>query len=176
MADNGSPMAEAERAILEHPGYRAFVEWEALNQTFTVVHLPNHDELAALLDKSSNDIESALALAPAAPPTERAALMDRTQRLLFNYLASSGALIDHSRRLMNMYQGTPLFEDYTTQRQPLSTSTEGLFLKELRNFTLHRSLPPINHWMLFDSQSSRTESEIGLSTGALLLGTGTTPP
>lgn len=170
MPDNSSPVAKAERAILDHPGYRAFVEWEALNQTFTVVHLSNHDELAALLDKTSNDIETAFALAPAAPPVERAALLDRTQRLLFNYLASSSALVDHSRRLMNMYQGTPLFEDYTTQRQTLSTSIEGLFLKELRNFTLHRSLPPITHWMLFDSQSNRMESEIGLSTGTLLLG------
>jgi hypothetical protein len=170
MVDDLTPREEAERAILDHPGYLAFVEWEALNQTYMVVQSPNHDELAEMLNKASNDVETAFSLAPAAPEAERFAYLDQTQRLLFNYLASSSTLVDHSRRLMKRYEGTPLFDYYTSQRQELSESIEALFLKELRNFTLHRSLPPMLYRMSFDGQAQTMEGEIGLSTGTLLLG------
>ena len=117
MVDDLTPREQVERAILDHPGYVAYGEWEALKQTYTVVHTPNHDELAELLYRASNDMETVFSLAPAAPQEPRFAYLDRTQRLLFNYLSSSATLVDHSRRLMDMYQGTPLHDQYEVQRK-----------------------------------------------------------
>jgi hypothetical protein len=163
-------LANAEQAIVNHPGYKAFVEWDGLKRTLTVVHFPNHHEVAFLLHEVSSDPATAMSLVPAAPDGVADALFDRASRLLFNYLASTGALVDHSRRLMAMYEGTPLFDDYTTRRANLSESLEAQFMKGLRNFAIHRSLPPMQHRLQFVAEPPSMTSELGLSTSALLLG------
>ncbi len=64
-------------------------------------------------------------------------------RLLHNFLASSSMLIDLTRRWVDQYfAGTDTLNAYNDEiAKRFSNNVQAQFLKDLRNFTLHRTLP-----------------------------------
>ncbi len=60
------------------------------------------------------------------------------QRYLFNFLASTSALIDICRITMDFYKKTPIYNNYQNNKQNLFVQNkETVFIKDLRNYQMH---------------------------------------
>lgn len=71
-------------------------------------------------------------------------LIDETSRLLHNFLASAGSLVDHTRVIVNeLYSDTHQFrKEYELKKsEELVKNDVQNFIKNLRNYTLHETLP-----------------------------------
>lgn len=59
-------------------------------------------------------------------------------RYLFNFLASTTALIDSCRNTMNFYKETDLYKTYEDNVKKLfARNKEAIFIKDLRNYMMH---------------------------------------
>lgn len=74
---------------------------------------------------------------------ERMIVMREIVRLFQNYLASAKSLVDHTRKLVEeWYSGSVFFEEYNIEvKERFRNSEIASFIKGLRNYTLHYSLP-----------------------------------
>jgi hypothetical protein len=70
-------------------------------------------------------------------------LLDQTSRLFHNFLASAFSLIEHTRKIVNrLYSGQAFKDEYQKklEQDVISQPVHG-FVKELRNYTQHYTLP-----------------------------------
>ena len=103
-------------------------------------------------------------------PTVREQFRAQTIQRLHNYVAGTATLIDHSRRLMKGRSGT-IVSEFETMKTSLEQNPEVPFVKDLRNFTLHRELPGLGHTVQFadlNSSDASMSSEVDLSVEQLL--------
>ncbi|MBD2134436.1 hypothetical protein H6F47_18860 [Sphaerospermopsis sp. FACHB-1094] len=71
-------------------------------------------------------------------------LIDETSRLLHNFLASAGSLVEHTRVIVKrLYSDTHQFrKEYDLKKsEELVKNNVQNFIKNLRNYTLHETLP-----------------------------------
>jgi hypothetical protein len=70
-------------------------------------------------------------------------LLDKTSRLFHNFLASAFSLIEHTRKIVNrLYSGQAFKDEYQKKlEQDVSSQPVHGFVKELRNYTQHYTLP-----------------------------------
>jgi len=66
-------------------------------------------------------------------------------RLFHNFLSSSGSLIDHTRIFIReLYENTDFLEEYRNEiKKEFEDSTLAQFIKDLRNYILHKGIPLI---------------------------------
>ncbi len=164
-------LREAERRIFEHPGYRQYAELRALERSITAVFVPNLEELSALLEAASTDESLAFELIQnVREPLIRERFHAVTTQRLHNYLASVQSLVDHVRWLMRKRAGS-IAEDFERRKQDLLRNSEVPFMVDLRNFTLHRTLPFLAHRLEItnvNTPEQTMESEVELSVAQLL--------
>jgi hypothetical protein len=170
---NGSladQLKEAERKLFKHSGYRQWVKYSALHQTITAVFIPNWNELLALLEQASADQQLAIELVQ---NVHRPDVRDRFQALtvqrLHNYVAGTMTLVDHVRRISDYVKD--VIADFEQRKVALVNHPEVPFVQDLRNYTLHHSLPLVAHRLSMsavNTPAQQMESEVELSVGELL--------
>jgi hypothetical protein len=66
-------------------------------------------------------------------------------RLMLNYSAAIGTLIDHTRRTMDGLKVTDpeVYREYSSRKTEVAASGVAVFIKNLRNYMIHYSLPSI---------------------------------
>jgi hypothetical protein len=90
-------------------------------------------------------------------------------RHVHNFLAAAKTLVDHTRVLMEThYEGTDLLNRYNAWvREKLGKEPVVQFVHGLRNFMLHKGLPPIEMFLKF-SRATASSTAFGLETGVTL--------
>lgn len=78
-------------------------------------------------------------------PNESWSFWGTFNQRLHNFLASAVSLIDHARRLTDYYQedATDFVHQFQVRNQAVAELPEAQFLRELRNYMLHCSQPPL---------------------------------
>ena len=131
--------------VAHHPGQRARLEWDRL-QRMSDVAVRNFRELLAILEAPERDPDLALELIQnVRPPDVRAEYFGQLDQRLHNYLASAGALIDHVRRHVEGYKGTPFAREYARRKGVVTAAPVSDFMKRLRNYLLHYRLLFLAH-------------------------------
>jgi hypothetical protein len=159
---------DVQRRMDTHPGYREYRACEDLARTINAVFVPNLDELLVVLNRPTQDAALAVELFQNMyrPDAREAYERDVTQRL-HNYVAGSATLIDHTRRLMQDRTGV-IAEEFKRRLADTLAHPELPFIKDLRNFVLHRSHPFLGHTVRISDLTGAPSGEIELSTTDLL--------
>jgi extradiol dioxygenase family protein len=92
-----------------------------------------------------------------------------TQRL-HNYLASAQSLVEHVRRLMRDRKG-PIVKAFKERKSKVLENGEMPFMHDLRNYTMHRTLPFFAHMLSMtnvNTPEQKMVSEVQLSVPQLL--------
>lgn len=110
---------------------------EAIRQTYRVF-LGNERELSTFLGKTSEP-EVALQLWNLASRPLFNQFLDEVDRLLHNYVAATGSLRDHTRRVWKKYLPAADYEERA--RVTFAESGACQFVQGLRNYSLHDRLP-----------------------------------
>jgi len=169
------PEGHRERVQAEmrgHPGGEAHSRWEGLKRTLDV-HERNGRELEALLARVSDTPELGIEMFQnTKPPIVREQIEAEVDQRLHNYVASAATLVDHTRRMLANYEGTRFHETYEARRTTISDSPVAKFIKDLRNYSLHRELPfvanTVNIGRTTEGTLGDVRAEIELSCSLLL--------
>ncbi|WP_371409364.1 hypothetical protein OG423_05805 [Micromonospora zamorensis] len=129
-------------AIAEHPGTQADTRWSRLRRTHALL-ASNLRELSRLIDRPEGDSWLALDLVSNTGSHNAAqeAFFDEFDRLLHNAVAAIGTLIDHTRIVARHYEGSRFHDEYGRRIGNVAVLPAARFVKDLRNYMLHRSLP-----------------------------------
>lgn len=131
------------------------------------VFLGNHRELVGLLGNATEP-ETALRLWDIQKRKEFDSFLDEVDRLLHNYLASTMALVEHTRRLVNREGGPEDFlSGYESAKASLFATPLATFVHGLRNYTLHRELAVV-HGELSWTPDQPLEDRVMLEQASLL--------
>jgi hypothetical protein len=172
-------LALAQERLHSHPGYLEYLETVALGETLWFVFIPNFNELIGLLDGASNDPVLGFELVQNAHrPDVRDQFEAETGQRLHNYIAATTSVIDHSRRIMKERVGAVAHE-FATRKTAYLENPEHHFIKDLRNFTLHRSLPWLRYTMTLINLNTPEQAmgnEVELSVAQLKEWDGWTSP
>jgi len=170
-AEEGNALRAAERRIAEHPAARKYAACTSLRLTIEAVFVPNWVELLTLFRRAASDENLAIELVQ---NVRASSIRDQFHavitRSLHNYLASATTLVDHVRRLMRNRTGA-IAEEFSRRKAEVIKNPEIPFMQDLRNFTLHRTLPFLGHRVSFtqlNTPEQKMESEVELGTAALL--------
>jgi hypothetical protein len=151
-----------------HPGRVAYVRWQALRRTADV-HARNASELLGLLQGIATDPLVAIELMQnVRPPDVADEVNAQIDQRLHNYVASAASLIDHTRNLFKHYEGRHVAVEYATRKDVLAAEPVNGFVRDLRNFALHRSLPWVGHKVSFGGGGQDIRAETRLGTAELL--------
>lgn len=130
--------------IQQHPGNHAGRSWDSLEHVHSVL-TTNERELVALvsaIEQNKNNLATTV-VGNMGPQQPRTALFRELLRRLHNYVASAGTLIDHTRNLIETYQGTPTHEQYLERLAAAKRENVLPFVSKLRNYVLHVGIPAI---------------------------------
>lgn len=165
---------DVQRRMSEHPGYREYVACAELARTINTVFVPNLRELHTLLLLPTRDANLAIELFQNMKrPDVRDGYESAVTQRLHNYVAGSATLVDHARRLMRLRSG-PVAEDFHKRKTAVVENPEVPFIKDLRNFVLHRTHPFLAHTVKIEDGGGIARGEIELSTADLLSWSGWT--
>ena len=143
--DSTDQLREIEARIARHPGYRNHAQASALLATIKHVVEPNWRELLAVLDAPDGNSALALELVQnVRKPEVRDRYRATLDQKLHNYLASAFTLVDHVRRIVEVRDDEPV-QKMLAAKPALLTNAEIPFMQDLRNFTLHRTLPVVGN-------------------------------
>ncbi|MDF9530611.1 hypothetical protein [Bacillus cereus] len=103
----------------------------------------NHEEIIRLLNQYETDTNLAFKLSSVNNREDFVAFSSEVARLLHNYLASAMTLVDHTRNLFKAeYKDTQFEKEYDNKKeQSFVQSPVSGFVKDLRNYSLHKMLP-----------------------------------
>lgn len=166
-------LAEAQERVYTHPACIEHYEVAALAQAIFGVLIPNARELLGLLHAAETNEELAIELMQnVRAPTVREEWEARTIRALHNYVSSSASVVDHVRRVMRNRQG-PIAERFEHEKRKAVEQPEMAFVRDLRNYTLHRSLPSLGYTLSMtrvheESDEMEMKSNVYLHRGQLL--------
>lgn len=163
-----SRLDEVQRHLNAHPGYREYLACEELRRTINAVFVLNLRALLAVLARPTQDQALAVELFQnMRRPDVREGDELAVTNGLHNYVAGSATLVDHTRRLMDGRTGV-IAEEFEQRKTSVASDPQVLFIKNLRNFVLHRAHPFLGHTVKVADQSGRITGEIELSRSDLL--------
>lgn len=169
---------EAEQRVASHPAVQQFYELLALRRMLDVWHL-NWGELLALLAAAATNEHLAVELVQNVhAPNVRDQFHKVTTQRLHNYVAATMAVVDHVRRLMRDRIG-PIADEFSRRKEEVIADPVVPFIQDLRNFTLHRTVPGFSHRLSFSGVNTPDQtmrSELGLDRTQLLEWKGWTQP
>lgn len=162
-------LREVQARLYSHPGYVEHRRLEAFEQSLNAVFYRNLGELVRLLVYAS-DLTVGIELATGSNPERQREFNAQVTQRLHNYVAASSSLVDHSRQLM---RGRPevLVSRVEAEKSSLLAHPEIAFIKDLRNYMLHRSLPPVLHRAAMtglNTAAPGSQSEVTMSAEDLL--------
>lgn len=163
------PLREVQARLYSHPGYLEHRRLETFEQSLNSVFLGNLAELVSLLEYAAAP-SVGMELATGANLKRQREFNAQVAQRLHNYVAATSALVDHSRRLMQD-RSDSLTAEVDTKKTGLLAHPEVPFVKDLRNYMQHRSLPPVllgTRMYDLNTTAPRTESEVTLSAEDLL--------
>jgi hypothetical protein len=164
-------LRDVEARIAEHPGYIAFQEHAALQDMINHVVEPNWRQLLAVLDApAANPVLALELIQNMRPAAVREKYTAELSRALHNYLASAFTLIDHVRRIMRN-RNDEVATKHHERLDALPDVLELPFVKNLRNYTLHQTLPVVRHELEIthpNHQAMTMDSRIQLDVVSLL--------
>ncbi len=159
---------DVQRRLHAHPGYREYLACEQLRRTINAVFVLNLKMLVAVLARPARDQALAIELFQnVRRPDVREGYEGAVTNTLHNYVAGSATLVDHTRRLMDGRTG-PIAEEFEQRKTQVASDPQVLFIKNLRNFVLHRTHPFLGHTVRIADQSGLATGEIELSRADLL--------
>jgi hypothetical protein len=159
---------DVQHRLSEHPGYREYLACEGLRRTINAVFVLNLQTLVAVLARPTQDQALAIELFQnMRRPDVREGYEAAVTNTLHNYVAGSATLVDHTRRLMRGRVGA-LPEEFNRRKADLVANAEVPFVKDLRNFVLHRAHPFLGHTVTVASSQGSITGEIELSQTDLL--------
>lgn len=136
--------ADLHKQIQEHPGMRARRAWDALADVHDVLRA-NRNELFVFIgavEQNTNNIGITM-ISNVGPEEPRRQLYRELIRLVHNYVASAGTLVDHTRKLMARYEGTPIREEYQSRLAEAMKEDLVRFVPKWRNYVLHFGIPGV---------------------------------
>jgi hypothetical protein len=166
--DEAQERREAVRRELSgQRGQLANYEWTALGR-MVAVHRKNAGELLSVLNRLGSDVMLAMEMVQNARPrvVGDAVELEIDQRL-HNYVASTSSLIDQTRRLVQRYEGTSVAREYERRKDEVIKTSVVAFIRDLRNYAQHRTLPFLGHTMSMNNEEQSFTSEVQLSTAEL---------
>jgi hypothetical protein len=144
---------------------------EALKRSLMAVFMPNLRELLRLLRAASTDPELAFELVQnVREPVVRDRFHDELTQRLHNYVAGAQSLVDLVRHLLDNRKG-PIVDDFERRKQNVLRHGEVPFMKCLRNYMLHETLPFFTHTLSMENVNTpdaKMKSEVELSVADLL--------
>ncbi len=165
---NNKRRLEVEKQIREHPGTKAHNLWDNLARAYQSVYRVNREHLVKFIAApGENDQLSMELMQNQWEPKVKEAYMNELSRLIHNYIASSFTLVDHTRYLMTHYQESDFQAEYELKKTKVIDMPEHHFLKDFRNYVLHRNLPPIDYTVGLRDVVNNT-FELRLNTPTLL--------
>jgi hypothetical protein len=102
------------------------------------------------------------------PPDVADEINARIDQRLHNYVASAASLIDHSRNLFKHYEGQHVAAEYESRKDGLAAHPVNGFVRNLRNYALHRTLPWLGHNVSFSGAGQDITAVTSLGTDELL--------
>lgn len=166
-AGHAERLKALQAEIAASPGRRAEWEWKGLSRTFSV-HQRNTHELTSLLQLMETDPEIALEMFQnVRPPEVHDALLGELDQRLHNFVASAVSLVDHTRRLFAGYEGTHMGDAYEERKNALAAKPVVGFVRDLRNYLLHRSIPFIGFTVTFGEQMREPRATMEVSVANL---------
>jgi hypothetical protein len=176
--DRSQRLRDVERRLLGHPAHLAYQSCFALERSIAV-YSANFGELITLLEQAATDERLAVELVQNVhAPVVRERFQILVSQRLFNYLAATSTLADHTLLIMNGRTGL-LADEYGRRKVTFVAHPEVPFMSRLRNFTLHYKLPFLGHTVTFDAVNTPTQtmkSDVELSAAELLQWHGWTQP
>lgn len=164
-------LEEVQERLRAHPGYVEHMRIEAFSLTLNAVFRTNWLMLLGLLRRAATDFDLQMQIVQnVSKPDTRNSFNGAVVHSLHNYVASTMTLVDHSRRMMRG-RTDELESDFSTRRTELLRHPEISFIKDLRNFMLHRSIPFLGHTMKMsglNTESPTVDMQIELSIDELL--------
>lgn len=163
---NKQRMEEIRSALDAHPGSVAYRRWDTLRRSLTALY-GNLGELQGLLLAPTTNFLLAAQLAGNMHLHVQRRFTDELDRRLLNFGSSAHALVDISRRIVGLYEGTAFLDEYEERRQPLSCDAPR-FLRDLRNFLQHYSVAPLRYQIELPTGQPPHRFNLDLDRDALL--------
>lgn len=151
-AEHAAQVSEAKRRLDESPGQVAWLRWQEVRRSVGVFQR-NAAELLAVLNAGESDQELIPELFQnVRPPLVRDEYFARLDQRLHNTLAAAVSLVDHTRRLVNEYEGTGFAEKFGPRNEAVRSADSSVFVRDLRNYLLHYGQAPfVSHVRLSDA-------------------------
>lgn len=161
--------AALHEEINNHPGKLAHDKWSNLHLSYQGIYCTNRKQLLDLLDSPNHNHQLFEELwQNVRPQTVKNAFQSEYARLLHNYIAAGSTLIDHSRRFINDYSDQAFLSGYESGRKKVADTFEHVFLTGMRNYIVHRDIPPIGWQMKITNNYNTDMYEATLNSEKLL--------
>jgi len=164
-------IGELRAQLRQTEGWRLRAALSNLGRTYRVF-IGNHRELREYLEAHRSG-PAAAELWRDDRRDEFERFLDEVDRMLHNFVAASATFVDHTRRLWKKHPPASAELDAEYQRriaETFASSPLAAFVKGLRNFTLHRSLPIARGQLSWSQGMSEPVSRIYLERDDLLKG------
>jgi len=139
-------LRELHAQIQSHPGKHAHDRWENLRLTFQGIYQANRKQLLDLMEAPNHNEELLIELIQnVRPRVVKEAYEFELLKAFHNYIASALTLVDHSRRFIKEYTDTTFSKEYDQKRAAVASTEEHCFLKDIRNYVVHRDIPPLGY-------------------------------
>lgn len=162
--DRAERLAAAETELNEHAGTKLVRRLEQLARVFTAWrHFAIDLEILIAAFETQEDI--AVELMQNVRESTRPALQLELDKALIAYLASLGALIDHTRTLVRN-QPKAVHDEFAERlSKDVFALPQAAFLGKLRNYVLHYVVAP---WRFSGTLGDQVTAEVRLDSAALL--------
>ena len=120
-------MDKKEEIVFKSNGWQAINSMGIINENYHTLIL-NYRELMNEIIRIQQDQD----------PFMQLFNNEHLNRYIFNFLASTSALIDSCREVMNFYKGTEIYEHYKQNiKEQFANNNIAVFIKDLRNYQMH---------------------------------------
>lgn len=126
----------------QHPGQIALYKWVDIQDFYHGIVIKN--EISLLYYLKAPILNKKIRKQIFKSVGESNYRIEATRRL-YNYISSISSLADHTRNLMNDYKGSDFEKEYSARLKLVIELSEFTFLKDLRNYAAHYSIPPIGY-------------------------------
>lgn len=144
-------LREAHEWLLQNAskskGFHEYQRIEAVRETFTI-YSRNFEEFNRFLERISLP-EIGLDIVQQGHETNREVVFLEIERLLFNYLAASNALIGQYQKYIKHCDNEDFVNEYEKRKELIAKDGLCCFFKEYRNYVEHNSMPHLSSQYTF---------------------------
>lgn len=155
MTNDNENLFNLHKKILDSDGMRFLNKIRTHGFTYSIF-LRNYKRLAEII--AIKDAEKILKLNHRENIDEREKFFEAVSQETHNFLASCITLVDHTRAFVkNEYSSHSFKEEYDKKILEITKNNICFFIKDLRNYVIHKGLPPLNFRMNIINNSDGLE-------------------